>query len=117
MVRLIVISILIALFLGIQMLLSNRSFVRDPQLTSLESGFENLKSNITIRSSFFILAVLYVLFDIELVLLFPIIFIHFVQGIILTKYIFYLIALVSLTLLLEWWWCGLKWQSWCINMP
>jgi len=44
---------------------------RDPQLTSLESGFERLKQRLALRTSFFMLAVLFVIFDMELVLLMP----------------------------------------------
>jgi NADH:ubiquinone oxidoreductase subunit 3 (subunit A) len=86
----------------IQTLLSNVSLLRDPQITSLESGFENLSHAIIISSSFFILAVLFVLFDIELIILIPGIlsFCDFSRK----MFILFLCILivVFLTLIVEW---------------
>jgi len=45
------------------------------RLNSLESGFESLKVGLYISSPFFFLAVLFVLFDLELLFLFPGVFI------------------------------------------
>jgi len=55
----------------IQLILREPLVVRSPQLAVLESGFEALKSGASLRSSFFVLVALFVLFDIELVLFFP----------------------------------------------
>jgi len=66
---LIVISIVI--LLGLLQFWTVKRMTRDPQLTSLESGFERLKQRLALRTSFFILAVLFVIFDMELVLLMP----------------------------------------------
>jgi NADH:ubiquinone oxidoreductase subunit 3 (subunit A) len=51
-------------------------YVEDAQLSPLESGFESLRFNAVIRSSFFVLAALFVIFDVELILLFPGILAH-----------------------------------------
>jgi len=48
-----------------------KSVVRIAGMSSLESGFERMKGKIVVSSPFFILAVLFVLFDLELLLLFP----------------------------------------------
>jgi len=78
-------------------------------LTPIESGFESLKSSIVISTPFFFLATLFVLFDLELILVFP--------GIIaVTKEITFILLwgftliLILVTLVLEWAFCGLKWQ-------
>jgi len=66
------ITIAIIVLLGVvQILFSTYSIARDPQLTVLEAGFENLKPRLVFRRSFFRLVALFVLFDIELILFFP----------------------------------------------
>jgi NADH:ubiquinone oxidoreductase subunit 3 (subunit A) len=55
----------------IQFYFTRETGLIDSQLTSIESGFENLYFSLFVRTSFFILAVLFVLFDIELVLILP----------------------------------------------
>lgn len=76
---------------------------------ALEAGFESLKPSLTLRAPFFFLAVLFVLFDLELVLVFP--------GIVLDVKSYYFLEVwgisfrvILLTLVLEWSWFGLKWQ-------
>lgn len=69
--------ILVTIFLVlVQFFLSCNSLTSEPQLTVLESGFESLKSRVLLRSSFFIMVALFVLFDLELILLFPAILVH-----------------------------------------
>jgi NADH:ubiquinone oxidoreductase subunit 3 (subunit A) len=76
-------------------------YLSDPQITSLESGFERLKYGIIMSSSFFILAILFVLFDIELVLLFPGVLNHF--GFSFGEFIFWgvLLSVILITLIIE----------------
>jgi hypothetical protein len=57
------------------------------------------------------LSVLFVLFDIELVLFFPGIFFHIESYVLINLRIILLVSTVFLTLLLEWTWWGLKWNS------
>jgi len=105
-----IVIVIIMLLTLIQFFLSSYSLMRDPQLTVLESGFESLKSRVLLRSSFFIMVALFVLFDLELILLFPGILHHLFMGqnwIII--WIFVLIVVI-ITLFLEWVWFGLKWQ-------
>lgn len=66
-----IVFFVIALLTCIQIFFSSYSLIREPQLTVLESGFERLKSRVLLRSSFFIIVALFVLFDLELILLFP----------------------------------------------
>lgn len=91
------------------MLLTQDTLDSNNRLRALESGFEALVSNNYISSPFFFLAVLFVLFDLEIVLLLPTVFLIFryltalsIWGIIM--------GVVFITLILEWSWCGLKWQ-------
>jgi len=55
----------------IQVFISSKFLLKTESLTSLESGFERLKSSVFLRAPFFFLAVLFVLFDLELILFFP----------------------------------------------
>jgi NADH:ubiquinone oxidoreductase subunit 3 (subunit A) len=52
-------------------LLSTLQRVETPSLGPLESGFEGLIKSTLLSSPYFLLAVLFVLFDIELILLVP----------------------------------------------
>jgi len=83
--------------------------MKELRLNSLESGFERLKAGNLIRAPFFFLAILFVLFDLELILLLP--------GVVSTlgritqiALWSYTIILILVTLFIEWSWCGLKWQ-------
>jgi NADH:ubiquinone oxidoreductase subunit 3 (subunit A) len=79
------------------------------RLGPLESGFESLKIRLYIRSPFFFLAILFVLFDLELVLLFPRIFVF--SKVVFSSVIWTVtLILILVTLTLEWVWSGLKWQ-------
>jgi NADH:ubiquinone oxidoreductase subunit 3 (subunit A) len=66
---------LIFIVLGIlfvaQLILSEKGNKERLMLFPLESGFESLKPSLTLSSPFFFLAILFVLFDLELILLFP----------------------------------------------
>lgn len=104
-------SLLILLLLLVQIIFSSFSFTRDPQLTVLESGFERLKSRIVLSSSFFSLVALFVLFDIELILLFPGVLFHFFLRLNSGFFYFFLFLVILITLIFEWVWFGLKWQT------
>jgi len=54
-----------------QIFLSRKTFIKRESLSPLESGFESLESRNYIRAPFFFLAILFVLFDLELILFFP----------------------------------------------
>lgn len=104
------ILLIISLLLVVQLSLSRISFVRDPQLRSLESGFEGLKQGVIMRSSFFMLAILFVLFDIELILLFPLV-VFFTKTFFIKAVIFLImLVLVLIVLMFEWYYNGLKWH-------
>jgi len=60
----------------VQVVLRIEELSKDQELSSLESGFESLYSALDIRSPFFFLAVLFVLFDVELIILFPGVLFH-----------------------------------------
>nr|YP_009346429.1 NADH dehydrogenase subunit 3 [Longidorus vineacola]AOT84240.1 NADH dehydrogenase subunit 3 [Longidorus vineacola] len=75
-------------------------------LTALESGFESLKISNLFSSPFFMMAILFVLFDIELVLLIPSI-LNSNSQILITMML--IITLMATTLMVEWIWSGLKW--------
>lgn len=65
-----VLIILMILFIA-QLVLSEKGGKERLTLSPLESGFESLKPSLTLSSPFFFLAILFVLFDLELILLFP----------------------------------------------
>jgi len=106
----IVISCIILLLTGVQFLLSSSSLLREPQLTVLESGFERLKSRVLLSSSFFMMVALFVLFDLELILLFPAILYHSYLSLDWMRIWIFVVILVLITLFIEWVWFGLKWQ-------
>ena len=94
----------IVIFIGgllvlVEALLSDKEILLDSQPSSIESGFEKLWHVMYISSPFFMLAVLFVLFDMELILLLPCIFgkVGF-NGIVTLQG---LLLVVLLTLLLE----------------
>lgn len=102
-------AFILTLLLILQLLLSNKFWVNQISLIPLESGFEALKPRLTLRSPYFFLAILFVLFDLELVLLFPwVVFNSNVSLYFISWGI--TIRLVFMTLALEWAWYGLKWQ-------
>ena len=105
-----IVIIIIILLTLIQFFLSSYSLIRDPQLTVLESGFERLKSRVLLRSSFFMIVALFVLFDLELILLFPGILYHLFIGQNWLVIWIFVVIVVIVTLFLEWVWFGLKWQ-------
>ena len=94
--------------LGFVCLFFSSDFFKDSQLTVLEAGYEGLQLGLPMRSSFFSLVALFVLFDLELVFLFPgILFGLFSDAIIIWILV---VFVVIITLVLEWVWYGLKWQ-------
>jgi len=107
----IILVLILGLFTLIQRLLTRNSSLTDPQITSIESGFEALKYSSYMRSSFFMLAVLFVLFDLELILLFPRILNHQRYLIIIRIVNLVILGFIALTLIWEWWFHGLKWSS------
>nr|YP_009346433.1 NADH dehydrogenase subunit 3 [Paralongidorus litoralis]AOT84244.1 NADH dehydrogenase subunit 3 [Paralongidorus litoralis] len=78
-------------------------------LTPLESGFESLKTSSLLSLPFFFLTVLFVLFDMELLLLLPSILLTWVtedHSVMWSG----LLLLMMVTLILEWVSSGLKWN-------
>lgn len=65
---------IVMVLLAVQVTFTRKTVYLDTQLGVLESGFESLKRRLFVRSPYFFLAVLFVLFDLELVLLLPGIF-------------------------------------------
>ena len=96
-----IVIVIIMLLTIIQFFLSSYSLIRDPQLTVLESGFESLKSRVLLRSSFFMMVALFVLFDLELILLFPGILYHLFMGQNWIIIWIFILIVVIITLFLE----------------
>lgn len=103
------ILLLIVFVLIVQVFLSSKYFTKGEGLSPLESGYERLISSISVRAPFFFLAVLFVLFDLELILLFPGVIYCYIE---MTSFLCWLFinVVVLVTLLVEWVFCGLKWQ-------
>jgi len=101
--------IMIVILLQVQVFLSKKSLLREQILSPLESGFERLYSSTSVRTPFFFLAILFVLFDLELILFFPGIIIFLVS---LGSFNIWLLInfTIFFTLVIEWSFCGLKWQ-------
>jgi len=102
--------ILLLRFLAIaQIFLGEVDIILDSQLSSIESGFEKVWHSLFISSPFFFLAALFVLFDLELILLIPLLL-----GLrISIDYVFNLsliLFVITITLIIEWAVAGLKWQ-------
>ena len=92
----------------VQISLSDNPSNSDRQLGCIESGFEKTYYTTYISSAFFIIAVLYVLFDIELILLLPGLIVLESQAHVYFTLIT-LLRVIVITLLIEWIWSGLKW--------
>jgi len=97
------------IILQLQVFLSKKGFLGEQILRPLESGFERLHSRISVRTPFFFLAILFVLFDLELVLFFPGIVLFLIN---VGSFNFWLLInfTIVFTLVIEWSFCGLKWQ-------
>lgn len=113
-IKIVIITIILILFfvsiiLIIQVLLSRKTIIKRERLTPLESGFESLKSSIFIRAPFFFMAILFVLFDMELILFFPGVMYSFINKFSLLLWLV-INFVVVFTLMIEWSLCGLKWQ-------
>lgn len=93
-----------------QYLLREKENQSDNDLSPLESGFESLKGVFSMGSSFFLLAVLFVIFDVELILVLPMIISYSLRSVFFILCVLTL-AVILLTLLLEWVISGLKWQA------
>jgi len=65
-----ILFILVLVFIA-QVIVSGKFLVKRERLTPLESGFESLLCRMSVRAPFFFLALLFVLFDMELILFFP----------------------------------------------
>jgi NADH:ubiquinone oxidoreductase subunit 3 (subunit A) len=89
-----------ALLLFGQLILSENYFTQDTQLTTVESGFEKMNYVEFMRSPFFFIAVLYVLFDIELILLLPSVLRNFVFPIQRVRSLLLILTIIT-TLTLE----------------
>lgn len=89
-------------FIIVQFFFSKDQESRDLSLHAFESGFESMLYSVLISSAFFILGVLFVLFDIELLfLLVGVIFQPFSSLYKTFCYIF-VMRFILLTLLFEW---------------
>ncbi len=101
-------SIIIFFFLAILFptLLQRRYGIPGEKRLPLERGFWALSGgNTKFSLQFFTLIIIFVLFDIEVVLLSPLVF-SYLRGYIL----FFLISFfIFTTLMLEWWWGKLSW--------
>lgn len=93
----------------VQVRLSDNPIISGRQLGCIESGFEKTNYSTYISRAFFIIAVLYVLFDMELILLLPRLFILGGQAHVYFSLLI-LLGIIVGTLLLEWVWSGLKWS-------
>jgi NADH:ubiquinone oxidoreductase subunit 3 (subunit A) len=62
---------LLLVLLGVQAILYKEELTRKAQIDPLEAGFERLLRGFILSSPFIFLAVLFVLFDLELLLLIP----------------------------------------------
>jgi NADH:ubiquinone oxidoreductase subunit 3 (subunit A) len=69
------------------------------KLRALERGFELLKAPYYFSTSYFYLAVLFVLFDVEIVLLLPLV--SFYTKIFGLKFLFRVLGVILFTLLIE----------------
>jgi len=101
--------VLIGLLFLVQISLSDNPITNRRQLGCIESGFEKTNYSTYISRAFFIIAVLYVLFDIELILLLPRLFVLSEQALVYFSLLI-LLRIIIITLLLEWVWSGLKWS-------
>jgi NADH-ubiquinone oxidoreductase chain 3 len=91
---------LIGLLFLIQISLSDNPITNGRQLGCIESGFEKTNYSTYISRAFFIIAVLYVLFDIELILLLPRLFVLSGQAQVYFSLLI-LLRIIIITLLLE----------------
>jgi len=99
----------VCLLFLVQVRLSDNPIISGRQLGCIESGFEKTNYSTYISRAFFIIAVLYVLFDMELILLLPRLFILGGQAHVYFSLLI-LLGIIVGTLLLEWVWSGLKWS-------
>jgi len=93
----------------VQVFLSRKVASKEERLSPLESGFERIISLMSVRAPFFFLAVLFVLFDLELILFFPGVVSISEEVVIIFVWIS-INFIITFTLVLEWSFCGLKWQ-------
>lgn len=111
MIYVLLLLVIVLLLILIQTALSSSRSIRDYQLTSLESGFEIIKYGVLLRSSFFLLGVLFVLFDVELILLLPLVLYRYTVFYFKFNIIVLVICFVLISLFLEWYFSGLKWRT------
>jgi len=104
-----VLIIIIFLLFGIQLCLTRKILKNIVQASPLESGFEAIMlASAAISSPFVFIAVIFVLFDLEIVLIFPLIS-EIVDSIAYLE-LFLIVIFIALSLALEWKYSGLKWQ-------
>nr|YP_025915.1 NADH dehydrogenase subunit 3 [Xiphinema americanum]AAQ75779.1 NADH dehydrogenase subunit 3 [Xiphinema americanum] len=97
--------LVILIFFLLQLILSDYSLFTQDMLSPLESGFESLKTSSLFGSYFFLMAVLFVLFDMELILILP----GVLSSSLVDSFWILLFSFMLVTLLLEWVLSGLKW--------
>jgi len=112
MILILILSLLVitSILFIVQLLLYKSQIILGSQADPLEAGFESLLIGYALSSPFLFLAVLFVLFDLELLLLLPGVIFHATHRECARYTWLVLIGLVLLTLLFEWSVCGLKWH-------
>jgi len=92
----------------VSLVLSNGIKTQEDTLTPLESGFEILSPPVFLSSSFFLLAIIFVLFDLEMVLLIPGILFHLFEIFLFRLMWLALLVVIIITLIFEWKLRGLR---------
>lgn len=102
--------LLLLVLTAVQLVLAESRLLTEAQYSSVESGFDKLWYSMFSRSPFFFLAVLFVLFDIELILVLPVVIKSHLILILFSIVLALVLAVITITLMFEWLWSGLKWQ-------
>jgi NADH-ubiquinone oxidoreductase chain 3 len=89
--------LILFIFFVLQFILSECTLFVQDMLSPLESGFESLKMSSLFGRYFFLMAVLFVLFDIELILILP----GVLSSSLVDSFWILLFAFIIVTLLLE----------------
>jgi len=93
----VILILIIFIFFVLQFILSEHMLFTQDILSPLESGFESLKVSSLFGRYFFLMAVLFVLFDIELILILPVV----LSFSLVDSFWVLLFAFILITLLLE----------------
>lgn len=101
-----ILTICLALVL-IQFAIEDKAKVSDSELAPVEAGFEKVRFSSFIRIPYFFVVVIYVLFDVELVIVYPIIF-YLSSKVSVSINVVLLLIVIIITFLVEWKVSGLK---------